>query len=98
MAEETGGEEVKSEIIDQKAVTIQTLAEIRMQWRNREKHATESHLNGFKRCAQTLFSHIEQTTPDDERWTYLPDESELTEHSKIGDHLSVTRRLLGFNA
>jgi hypothetical protein len=35
-------------------------------------------------------------TPEWELWTTLPDEAELTSQSRIGDHLAVTRCLLGF--
>jgi len=46
-------------------------------------------------CAIHTLSYIEATTKPDDLWTSLPEESELNEASTIGDHLSVTRRLIG---
>lgn len=41
---------------------------------------------------------VESITPDHELWTSLPAESELTMRDAIGDHLAVTRRVLGLVA
>jgi len=53
-------------------------------------------LAGFKCGALIAFQHIERETPEWELWTALPDEAELTSQSRLGDHLAVTRRLMGF--
>jgi hypothetical protein len=53
-------------------------------------------LAGFKGGACIALRHLEMETPEWELWTTLPDEAELTSQSRIGDHLAVTRCLLGF--
>jgi hypothetical protein len=52
-------------------------------------------LAGFGGGVSIALRHVEIMTPEWELWTTLPDEAELTSQSRIGDHLAVTRRLLG---
>lgn len=71
---------------------IRLLAELRVLYR-----ATPPELRrGFKRACLPTFRMIEAVSPQDELWTSLPTEPELNEHSRLGDHLSVTRHLMGF--
>jgi hypothetical protein len=80
----------------EKAWAVATLAEYR-RWRSLvEQGANSDVLAGFKCGALVAFQHIERETPEWELWTSLPDEAELTSQSRTGDHLAVTRRLLGF--
>lgn len=67
-----------------------------MQWRNIRSVKKSEEESGFRLAACTLFSHIESTADGDSLWTTLPNENELDESSTIGDHLAVTRKLLGF--
>jgi hypothetical protein len=81
----------------EKASAIAMLAEFRRQWRAlAEQRANPNVLAGFKCGALIAFQHIERETPEWELWTALPDEAELTSQSRLGDHLAVTRRLMGF--
>ena len=81
----------------EKASAIAMLAEFRRQWRAlAEQRANPNVLAGFKCGALIAFQHIERETPEWELWTTLPDEAELTSQSRTGDHLAVTRRLMGF--
>jgi len=76
---------------------VATLAEFRRLWRALvQRGASPDVLAGFKACACIALRHLEIETPEWELWTILPDEAELTSQSRIGDHLAVTRQLLGF--
>jgi hypothetical protein len=80
-----------------KALAVATLAEFRRLWRALvQRGASPDLLAGFKACAFIALRHLEMETPEWELWTTLPDEAELTSQSRIGDHLAVTCRLLGF--
>jgi len=83
----------------EKARAAATLAEFRRCWRALvQRGATPDVLAGFKGGVCIALRHLEMATPEWELWTTLPDEAELTSQSRIGDHLAVTRRLLGFPA
>jgi len=83
----------------EKARAVATLAEIRRRWRALIERGTgPDMLAGFKSGACIALRHLEMETPEWELWTTLPDEAELTSLSRIGDHLAVTRRFLGFPA
>ena len=73
-----------------------TLADFRRSWRAMvQRGASHDVLAGFKGGVSIALRHLEIATPEWELWTILPDEVELTSQSRIGDHLAVTRRLLG---
>jgi|GEM_PF-6576615 len=76
-----------------KKQNIEMLVAIRMRWRILKD---DHEKRGFKTACLVVFSAIEANAQRDELWTYLPTEGELTENSRIGDHLAVTRHLLGF--
>ena len=76
-----------------KLQNIALLAEIRRAWR---LTANETQRHGFKHACMVVFQTIEANAPADELWTHLPAEADLTTNSRIGDHLAVTRQLLGF--
>ena len=81
----------------EKMRALATLAEIRRLWRALVKRdANPDVLAGFKGGVCIALRHLEMETPEWELWTAMPDEAELTSQSRIGDHLAVTRRLLGF--
>ena len=83
----------------EKARAVATLAEFRRRWRALvQRGASLDLLAGFKGGVCIALRHLEMETPEWELWTTLPDEAELTSQSRIGDHLAVTRRLLGFPA
>ena len=74
-----------------------TLSEFRRMWRALvQRGASPDLLAGFKSGACIALRHLEMETPEWELWTVLPDEADLTCQSRIGDHLAVTRQLLGF--
>jgi len=80
-----------------KALALATLAEFRRLWRAlNQQGANPDVLAGLKCGASLALRHIERETPEWELWTTLPDEAELTSQSRTGDHLAVTRRLMGF--
>lgn len=81
-----------------KLQAVATLTKLRLQWRIMQETKEQTHQNGFKFGVLLVLELIEKTAPEDELWSHLPDESELTNDSRIGDHLAVTRRLLGFVA
>jgi len=81
----------------EKASALAMLAEFRRRWRAlTEQGANPNVLAGFKCGALIAFQHIERETPEWELWTALPEEAELTSQSRVGDHLAVTRLLMGF--
>jgi hypothetical protein len=81
----------------EKARAVATLAEFRRRWRALvQRGAGPEVLAGFKGGVCIALRHLEMETPEWELWTTLPDEAELTCQSRIGDHLAVTRQLLGF--
>ena len=82
---------------EEKARAVATLAEFRRLGRALvQRGASPDMLAGFKGGACIALRHLEMETPEWELWTTLPDEAELTSQSRIGDHLAVTRCLLGF--
>jgi len=81
----------------EKARAVATIAEFRRLWRALvQRGANPDVLAGFKGGVCIALRHLEMEAPEWELWTTLPDEAELTSLSRIGDHLAVTRRLLGF--
>ena len=89
---------VVRDFAEEKALAVATLAEFRRLWRALvQRGASPDMLAGFKGGACIALRHLEMETPEWELWTTLPDEAELTSQSRIGDHLAVTRRLLGFS-
>ena len=49
----------------------------------------------FKRSALAICSQIEAHGATDDLWSTCLEEAELTEYSRLGDHLAVTRGALG---
>jgi len=100
MKNKNQGEEQAPANADQlssKALALATLAEFRRTWRAlNQQGANQDVLAGLKCGAFIALRHIERETPEWELWTTLPDEAELTSQSRTGDHLAVTRRLMGF--
>ena len=81
----------------EKARAVATLAEFRRSWRSLvQRGASHEVLAGFKDGVCIALRHLEMATPEWELWTTLPDEAELTSQSRIGDHVAVTRQLLGY--
>ena len=81
----------------QKAAAILLLAEFRRRWRVLTAQESRPQvLDVFRYAASAAFEQIEREAPEWERWTTLPVEAELTNRSRIGDHLAVTRQLMGF--
>jgi len=100
MKNKNQGEEQAPANADQlssKALALATLAEFRRTWRAlNQQGANQDVLAGLKCGAFIALRHIERETPEWELWTTLPDEAALTGQSRTGDHLAVTRRLMGF--
>jgi hypothetical protein len=76
-----------------KPQNIAMLAELRRVYRRLNRR---DELRGFKSACLVVFQAIEDNLPDGERWMSFMDDSELTPDSRTGDHLAVTRKLMGF--
>lgn len=79
------------EAILSKGQIIKLLAKMRAGYRTIDKRETTL---GFRQVAIDVLFAIEDASPPNSLWSSSPDEAELTEHSSIGDHLNVTRRVL----
>lgn len=75
-----------------KSEVISTLAKCRKNWR--ALSSVEAQKN-FRREMFPVLTRIEREAPADELWTRLASERELTPQMRIGEHLAVTRILMG---
>lgn len=91
-----GYENLSSQTNEQKKAHIRTLAQIRKLYRMLCTQPDRGA--GFRAGAILAIQAIEAATHEDELWTYLPDEKDLTDHDRIGEHIAVTRMLMGFCA
>ena len=76
-------------------VVRDVLALARWTWRDSRSDIERSSM---LRQALHLFRLLDHIIPPAERWSSLPTESQLDGSSTLGDHLSVTRTLLGLCA
>lgn len=74
-----------------KTEAIHTLATLRHRWQALPQDPILRR--GFLLAAAPALQFIENTMPEHERWTSLPDQ--LTGRSTLGDHVATTRTLMG---